>query len=262
MPLDGLKQWIEWFGKQGEVFLSSSSVSNESDPEAGKMLEFQGADCLMAAPIMGNDKITGFLCVNNPVKNTGDILLLSVAAAVCYREASSRRREDAKLEKTEKEMTDRVNQGLADQKKLHEANENLTTLLAEEKQYTAIIGALSNVYFGLFYIDLEKNTFQELFSLDKIHHTLGEKGNAREALKHMINELVRDVYLPSMLEFTDFDTIDERLGDKSIMVQEYAARSGGWVQCSFIPVERDKNGKNRTVMCTLRWITAEKEVES
>ena len=187
---------------------------------------------------------------------------MSVAAAVCYREASSRRREDAKLEKTEKEMTDRVNQGLADQKKLHEANENLTTLLAEEKQYTAIIGALSNVYFGLFYIDLEKNTFQELFSLDKIHHTLGEKGNAREALKHMINELVRDVYLPSMLEFTDFDTIDERLGDKSIMVQEYAARSGGWVQCSFIPVERDKNGKNRTVMCTLRWITAEKEVES
>ena len=107
-------------------------------------------------------------------------------------------------------MTDRVNQGLADQKKLHEANENLTTLLAEEKQYTAIIGALSNVYFGLFYIDLEKNTFQELFSLDKIHHTLGEKGNAREALKHMINELVRDVYLPSMLEFTDFDTIDKR----------------------------------------------------
>ena len=262
MPLDGLKQWIEWLGRQGEVFLSSSSLSNESDPEARKMLEFQGADCLIAAPIMRSGTITGFLCVNTPRRNTGDILLLSVAAAVCYREASSRRREDAKLEKTEKEMTDRVNQGLADQKKLHEANENLTTLLAEEKQYTAIIGALSNVYFGLFYIDLEKNTFQELFSLDKIHHTLGEKGNAREALKHMTNELVRDVYLPSMLQFTDFDTIDERLGDKSIMVQEYAARSGGWVQCSFIPVERNKNGKNRTVMCTLRWITAEKEVES
>lgn len=262
LSLDGLKQWFEWLGKQGEFFLSSSSVSEESDSEARKILEFQGADCLMAAPIMGSAKITGFLCVDTPVKNTGDVLLLSVAAAVCYREASSRRREDAKLEKTEKEMTDRVNQGLADQKKLHEANENLTTLLAEEKQYTAIIGALSNVYFGLFYIDLEKNTFQELFSLDKIHHTLGEKGNAREALKHMTNELVRDVYLPSMLQFTDFDTIDERLGDQSIIVQEYAARSGGWVQCSFIPVERNKNGKNRTVMCTLRWITAEKEVES
>ena len=84
MPLDGLKQWIEWLGKQGVVFLSSSSVSDESDSEARKMLKFQGVDCLMAAPIMGSDKITGFLCVNNPVKNTGDILLLSVVAAVCY----------------------------------------------------------------------------------------------------------------------------------------------------------------------------------
>ena len=145
---------------------------------------------------------------------------------------------------------------------MHEANENLTTLLAEEKQYTAIIGAMSNVYFGLYYIDLEKNTFQELISLDQIHHTLGEKGDAREVLKHMTNELVGDAYLPRMLQFTDYDTIDERLGDKSIIVQEYMARTGGWTQCSFIPVERDKNGKNRTVMCTLRWITAEKEVES
>ena len=262
MLLDGLKQWMEWLGKQGEFLLSSSSVSNESGPEAGRMLEFQETDCLMAAPIMGSDKITGFLCVDTPRRNTEDLLLLSVAAAVCYREASSRRREDAKLEKTEKEMTDRVKQGLADQKKLHEANENLTALLAEEKQYTAIIGALSNVYFGLFYIDLEKNTFQELFSLDKIHHTLGAKGDARETLEHMTRELAGDAYQLVMHQFTDFDTIDERLGDKPIIMQEYAARSGGWVQCSFIPVERDKNGKNRTVMCTLRWITAEKEVES
>lgn len=259
---DGLKQWFEWLGKQGEVFLSASSVSSECDPEAHKMLEFQGVDCLMAASIMGSDKITGFLCVKNPRQNTGDLLLLSVAASVCYREASSRRREDAKLEKTEREMTDKVNQGLADQKKLHDANENLTTLLAEEKQYTVIIGALSNVYFGLFYIDLEKNTFQELFSRDKIHHTLGEKGNAREALEHMTRELAADAYQQVMLQFTDFDTIDKRLGEQSIMVQEYAARSGGWVQCAFIPVERDKNGTNHTVMCTLRQITAEKEVES
>ena len=27
----------------------------------------------------------------------------------------------------------------------------------------------------------------------------------------------------------------------------------------FFPVEKDERGKNRTVLCTLRWITAEKE---
>ena len=358
IPLSLLKQWLEWFEKKGEFYISSS-VGNESDSEARRMLELQEADCLMAAPIIVGEKTVGFLGMDNPRRNTGDLLLLSVAASVCYREISARRRVDAKLEQTEKEITDRVriiqslgkiytsvysidmasgqftelsslqpvhahigasgdaqerlnyfchhmiqpeytdamlqfvdistlderlahtriiskqyqstlfshtesgdtanwNQcsfiegdrdaagrlahiifttqsvneakagELADQKRLHETNANLTTLLAEEKQYTAIIGAMSNVYFGLYYIDLEKNTFQELISLDKIHHTLGEKGDAREVLKHMTNELAGDAYQPLMLKFTDFDTIDERLGDRPIIVQEYAARTGGW----------------------------------
>ena len=108
----------------------------------------------------------------------------------------------------------------------------------QEEQYAAIIGAMSNVYFGLYFIDLKNNTFQELISIDMIHHALGEKGEAREALRHMTRELVGDSYLPTMLKFTDYDTIDERLGTKPILVQDYATRSGGWTQCTFIPVER------------------------
>ena len=109
MLLDGLKQWLDCLGEQGECFLASSLLDSKSDPEAGRMLEFLGADCLLAAPIPESDKFTGFLCVNNPSKNTGDFLLLSVAAAVCYRDAFRRRREDEKLERTEKEMTDKGN---------------------------------------------------------------------------------------------------------------------------------------------------------
>lgn len=132
----------------------------------------------------------------------------------------------------------------------------------QEEQYAAIIGAMSNVYFGLYFIDLKNNTFQELISIDMIHHALGEKGEAREALRHMTRELVGDSYLPTMLKFTDYDTIDERLGTKPILVQDYATRSGGWTQCTFIPVERDEHGKNLTVMYTLRSITSDKEMES
>ena len=149
------------------------------------------------------------------------------------------------------------------QEKLQETNENLTALLAAEKQHTSIISALSNVFFALYYIDLEENTFQKIISQDKLPHMLGEKGNAREALKHMSDALVSDVHQPIMRSFTDFDTIDARLGSKSIIIQEYMARTGGWIRCSFFPVERYENGRNRTVLCTLRWITAEKEeVES
>ena len=69
-------------------------------------------------------------------------------------------------------------------------------LFGEPLVLGVIIGAMSNVYFALYYINLEENTFQELVSLDKIHHTLGEKGDAREALKHMTDELVGAAHKP------------------------------------------------------------------
>ena len=131
-----MKQWFAWFGEQGEFFLSSSSVDNEADPEASMMLEFQGADCLMAAPIMVSGKIMGFLGMDNSRRNTGDLLLLSVAASVCYREISSRRREDAKLEQTGKVMTDRVK----------------------------MTRALSEIYTSVYSIDMVTGQFTELSS--------------------------------------------------------------------------------------------------
>ena len=75
----------------------------------------------------------------------------------------------------------------------------------------------------------------------------------------MTNELVADEYQAIMRGFTEFDTIGQRLGDKPIIIQEYIARTGGWTRCAIFPVERDQSGKNRTVLCTLRWVTAEKE---
>ena len=100
-----------------------------------------------------------------------------------------------------------------------------------EKQHTAIISSLSNVFFALYYIDLEENTFQELLTLDKIHHMLGEKGDARKALRHMTDELVADEYQAIMRGFTEFDTIGQRLGDKPIIIQEY-----------IVPTERVSKG--------------------
>ena len=46
---------------------------------------------------------------------------------------------------------------------------------------------------------------------------------------------------------------------KKIIIQEYVDKMGDWIRCSLISVERDKDGKNRKVLCGLRQITAEKE---
>ena len=387
ISVDGLECWFEAFEEQGEFYISSLSEDHVPGSKTYQILEPQGIESLMAAPIMVNDAVVGFLGVDNPRKNIGDLMLLSVVAATCYSEITAIRMIDSDREEARKKLMDRMKiiQSLSEiytsvyyidlaenhftelsslsdvrahigaegdaqerlvyfcrnmispeftdemlkfadlstleerlgsrriiskqyqsaiitdprrgnwgqccfiegdrdedgrlshvifatqsinetkigeleaQRKLQETNAELTALLAAEKQYTAVIGAMSNVYFALYYIDLEENTFQELVSLDKIHHTLGEKGNAREALKRMTDALVGTSHKSLMRGFTDFDTIDARLGDKPIMIQEYVDQSGGWSRCGFIPVERDENGRNRTVLCALRGVTAEKE---
>ena len=381
-------RWFETHGEDGEVYLCAQTA--EQDPEIRAVLEARGLAGLLAAPMVEGGAVVGLLGVDNPRKNTEDLLLLSVVASACYSEIVTRRAMEARIETTSQALMDRtrVIQSLGEiytsmyyidmatgrftelssvagvqahigtsgdaqerlcyfcrnmvaaedaqqlrafvdlstlerrmagtrivsrqyhstvftdpaasgattwrecsfiegdrdadghlahvifttqsiheakvreleaQQRLQETNEELTALLAAEKLHTSVIGSLSNVFFALYYINLGENTFQEIISQDKLHHTLGEKGDARRALLHMTDELVNDAYQPVMRSFTDLDTLDGRLGDRSIIIQEYADRSGGWTRCAFFPVERDADGKNRTVLCTLRSVTREKE---
>ncbi|MDD6033256.1 MAG: hypothetical protein PUC47_07210, partial [Oscillospiraceae bacterium] len=68
------------------------------------------------------------------------------------------------------------------QQKLQETNEELTALLAEEKRHTSIIDALRNVFFALYYLDLEENTLQEIITQDSAFRLCGDVGDARSVL--------------------------------------------------------------------------------
>lgn len=148
---------------------------------------------------------------------------------------------------------------LETQKKLQETNDELKALLETERKYTTIIGSLGSIYAAMYYVDLEDRSFQELISLDSLHPVFGEKGDARALLRKLVDLLVSEEYRPIMRLFTDLDTVDDRLGDKRIIIQEYVRALGGWTRCSFIAAQKDENGRNRKVILGLREITAEKE---
>ena len=147
----------------------------------------------------------------------------------------------------------------AAERKMQESNREIASLLAAEQQHSAIIGALSNVFFAIYHVNLLENSFQEVVADDALHALLGVRGDARIALEKLTDALAGGAHAPLMRGFTDFDTIDARLGGKQIIIQEFEAKSGGWVRCAIFPVERGDDGKNCTVLCTLRWITAEKQ---
>ena len=388
IPLDGLECWFEEFEEKGEFFISSLTEDYGSDTKTRQILEPQGIESLIAAPIVTEGKIMGFLGVDNPRRYTSDLLLLSVVASTCYSEIATKRMLARQMEQASRALVNRtriiqslgeiytslyyidlttgqfteltsvadvhahigdsgdaqdrlnyfcrhmmasefqeemlafvdlttLNQRMAHsrliskqyrsalftdntqsttwrecsfiesdrdaqgrlthvifttqsiheakvkeleaQEKLQETNRELTSILASEKQHVSIISAMSNVFSALYYINLAENTFQEIISLDDVHHMLGQKGNARDLLGRLTDELVSPAYKPVMRGFMDFDTIDARLGSQSIITQEYLGRTGGWTRCAFFPVERDEQGSNQMILCTLRSITAERE---
>ena len=390
IPLDGLECWFEEFEEKGEFFISSLSADYNPGSKTYQILEPQGIESLMAAPIIVDGVVSGFLGVDNPRRYTADLLLLSVVASTCYSEITSERMMERRISTTNKALVDRtkilrslgeiytslyyidlksgkfsemtsvqdvhaligasgdaqerlnyfcnhmmapefreellefvelstldrrMNQSrviskqyrstlfalpeqpnsttwrecsfiegdrdeegklshvifttqsihetkvkeLEAQEKLLETNRELSTILAAEQQHTAIISSLGNVFSAIYYINLEEKTLQDVRSLSNSHHMLGEKRNAGTSLRQMVEALVGLTHQSLMLAFTEVTTLDARLGQQSIMIQEFPGKNGGWIRCAVFPVERDENGRNHTVLCTLRSVTAEKE---
>ena len=221
IPLDDFKQWLDRFEEEGE---------------------FQEADSLMAAPIIVNGKTRGFLGLDNPRCNTGDFLLLSVAASVCYREISGRRREDEKLKQTEKEMTDRVR----------------------------IIQSLSEIYTSVYSIDMVTGQFTELSSHQSVHAHIGASGGAQERLNYFCHHMMLTEYSEEMLQFVDLSTMDERLAHTRIISKQYQSTlfprpesesTVNWNQCSFIEEDRDADGRLAHILFTTQSVNETKAGE-
>lgn len=171
-------------------------------------------------------------------------------------------REDGKLAHVvfaTREIHDAKKKELNTTKELQEKNSELSALLSAEKKHTSIINSLSSIFFSLYYINLEENTFQGIFSRDGLTKTLGEKDNAGLFMKSAVDVWVKDEFKDEMRIFLDIETVDERLGDRRIISLEYEDIEGKWVRCSVISAEKNEFGKNVGIICGFRDITAERE---
>lgn len=125
----------------------------------------------------------------------------------------------------------------------------------------SIIQSLSKVYFASFYIDLTNNSFNKLNSNDVITDVLGTSGNAQEALYHICDGLVHYQTADALRKFVDLKTVDDRMREKEVITCEYIDKKTGWSQLYFIACDRDKNGRLKTLLVTIRNIDEEKMYE-
>lgn len=77
LPLSAADRWMEEFVKKGEFHIASLGENVDKDSTEYQILEPQGVQSLMAAPLMEEDnKIIGFIGVDNPSANLEQMVLL------------------------------------------------------------------------------------------------------------------------------------------------------------------------------------------
>lgn len=97
VPLDVITRWIEIFKKQGFIFIDSLDNELDKNSDEYRILKDQQIDRLLAYPFYIEDRLIGFIGIDNPKYDYYDITLLkSISFFVFY--DMTRREEIKKLE--------------------------------------------------------------------------------------------------------------------------------------------------------------------
>lgn len=126
--------------------------------------------------------------------------------------------------------------------------------------------SLGNVYTSLYYVDLMTDRYIELVSLPEAHSLFGSNGGqASRRMKIFCERFVAKDFREEMLEFTDLQTIRDRLTSRDIISKQFLSTAvenlqNGmeWSEVSLIAVKRDGEKSASGMMLATRRIHKEK----
>lgn len=137
----------------------------------------------------------------------------------------------------------------------------LEKALAEANLNNEIISSISKIYWLIYRMDLETDTYEEISAGREMHRLTGNHGKITKEFKNVRESVVASEYQEKMREFLDIFTLPERLRDTETISTEYRAANGSWHLARFIVKKRDDQGKVTNVLYLIREINIEKQQE-
>ena len=147
---------------------------------------------------------------------------------------------------------------VAEQDRLQTKLENA---LAEARLNNEIIGCISQLYWLIYRIDLQKGNYEEISASDETHRLTGRKGYVSDILQFMLERIAADEYRPMMQEFWNVSNLADRLQDTDSIAIEYKTRAGSWNLARLIVQTRDETGRALSALYVVRKIDQEKKKE-
>ncbi len=153
------------------------------------------------------------------------------------------------------------------QKVNRQAVHKIAKLESEKKQKEKMEGlnattvALSDIYTGVFLINLVTDTFVPIKAEDEITKILDGYSSAQQAISIAIKKTANVKNQQDMLKFVDLNTLPQRMDSQRYLSKEYRGVYSGWVRGNFVEVSRDDRGILTQVLYTYQVIDEEKKKE-
>ncbi len=131
----------------------------------------------------------------------------------------------------------------------------------ERTAYFNTLGTLASVYNSMHVIDIVADTIVAFSDKDKFIGVVDPEKNSSEKVAQAISILTTDECRDTALEFTDLNTLADRMKNKSFISMQLISKRIGWFLASFIALETDSEGRPTKVILTTQNIDEAKKQE-
>lgn len=232
VDMDIIRWWYEAFDKGENIVISDVEDIKENHPISYDILKMQNVENLAVSPLRYKDDICGFFGVDNPPK--GNFKRLS-------------------------EFLEMIGTLLISLLKLRNSFQK-----TKESAKLSSYSALAQIYLTMYLVDVKTGTY---YTIKRAEH-IDNSGNIYllddfpKQITTVMKKLCEEKDLKDVLAFLDVDTLEERLGDKNTIENEFVGKISGWCRQRFIKVDQDEEGHLEHVLYCIEGIDAQKQRES
>lgn len=133
--------------------------------------------------------------------------------------------------------------------------------MAQKRNQLEIISAISSIYYAIFRIDLETDTYEKISCREEVSYLYGNDSSASRELNNLCNSFIDPKDRGRMLEFFHIPSLARRIGKRESIEAECLTLDGNWHRAYFIPKTRDSQGNATQVLYVTKMITEEKQRE-
>lgn len=131
----------------------------------------------------------------------------------------------------------------------------------ERDEQISVLVSMSDVYYSMHLINLKENSLVEYAARNEVKEIVSKGLPADQTVREIMLKTMTDESLEYALEFTDLETLPQRMKNKKHTYAELLGKNVGWIRFSYIALETDDDGYPEKVICTTEVIDEEKRRE-